>query len=87
MNTYKALDYHLKTFGFWPGDLIGTFLSFCVVHWVFNSFLLDLVVVGPLLLLAFKARKRAPGYLSSLWFFASTPARFSVAAAREAGRK
>ena len=83
MNTYKALDYHLKTFGFWPGDLIGTFLAFCAVHWIFNSLVLDLVVVGPLLFLAFRSRKRAPAYFGSLWRFATTARRFGVGLARE----
>ena len=87
MKTFKALDYHLKTFGFWPGDLVGAFLLFCVVHGVFNSFLLDLVVVGPLLFLAYRARKRAPAYFSSLWFFVSTRRRFGVGIVREAYRK
>ncbi len=83
VNTFKALDYHLKTFGFWPGDLIGTFLVFCAVHGVFNSFLLDSVVVGPLLFLAYRARKRTPAFFSSLWFFVSTPQRFGVGFVRE----
>jgi hypothetical protein len=83
MNTYKALDYHLKTFGFWPGDLIGLFLAFCAIHWVFNSLVLDAVVVGPLLFLAYRARKRAPAYLGSLWRFAAAPRRFCVGLCRE----
>jgi hypothetical protein len=44
---------------------------------------LDLVVVGPLLFLAYRARKRTPAFFSSLWFFVSTPQRFGVGFVRE----
>ncbi len=82
--TFKALDYDLKTYGFWPPDLIILLLTFVIVHGPFNSLLLDLIVIGPLLYAVWRGRRRPPAYLRSLFFFASTAQRFAVGHRREA---
>jgi hypothetical protein len=81
--TYKALDYDLKTYGFWPPDLILVLLLFVFVHVFFNSLTLDILGVGPVLYLAYRARRRPPVFLRSLFFFASTAARFPIGLRRE----
>jgi hypothetical protein len=80
---FKALDYDLKLYGFWPTDLFGLFVLFGLVHGVLNSLFLDAVVIGPLLYLAWRGRKRPRAYLRSLLFYASTPARLPVGLRRE----
>lgn len=80
---FKALDYDLKTYGFWPPDLIVMLLLFVLIHGIFNSLLLDLVVIGPGLLAAWRGRRRPPAYLRSLFYFASTAQRFGVGHRKE----
>lgn len=80
---FKALDYDLKTYGFWPPDLIAVLLVFVLVHGIFNSLTLDLVGVGPLLFAAWRGRRRPPVYIRSLFLFASTGRRFGVSRRRE----
>jgi hypothetical protein len=81
---FKALDYDLKTYGFWPPDLISVLFIFVLVHGIFNSLILDLVVIGPVLYAAWRGRRRPPVYLRSLFFFASTARRFGVGHRNEA---
>ena len=83
---FKALDYDLKVYGFWPLDLLALFVLFALIHGVFDSLVLDAVAISPLLYLAWRGRKRQRAYLRSLLFFASTPARFSVGLRREPRR-
>ena len=80
---FKALDYDLKLYGFWPTDLFGLFVLFGLIHGVFDILVLDAVVISPLLYLAWRGRKRPQAYLRSLLFYASTPARFPVGLRRE----
>ncbi|OGR97778.1 MAG: hypothetical protein A2V88_09205 [Elusimicrobia bacterium RBG_16_66_12] len=84
---YKALDYELKTYGFWPQDLIGVLILFILMHGVFNSIMLDAVTVGPIFYAAWRGRKRPPFYLRSLFLFVSTPPVFAVSARREVIRR
>ena len=84
VSAYRALDYDLKTYGFWPPDLIAVLLIFVLVHGIFNSLILDLAVIGPILYAAWRGRRRPPVYLRSLFFFASTARRFSVGRRNEA---
>lgn len=83
VRTYKALDYPMKLYGFWPGDLAAIGLVFVVMHGVFNSLALDACTVGPALCLAWRARNRPPRYAASLLGFVMTPARFGVGVALE----
>jgi hypothetical protein len=83
VQTFKALDYDLKTYGFWPPDLIVLLLAFVLVHGPFNSLVLDLIVVGPLFYAAWRGRRRPPVYLRSLFFFSSTAQRFGVGHRKE----
>ena len=80
---FKALDYDLKLYGFWPTDLFGLFVLFGLTHGVFDSLVLDAVVISPLSYLAWRGRKRPRAYLRSLLFYASTPARLAVGLRRE----
>ena len=75
---FKALDYNLKTYGFWPPDLIGVLLLFVIIHGIFNSLVLDAVIVGPGVCAAWRGRRRPPVYIRSLFYFASTAPRFGV---------
>ena len=84
VSAYRALDYDLKTYGFWPPDLIAVLLIFVLVHGIFNSLASDLIGVGPLFYAVWRARRRPPVYLRSLFFFASTAKRFGVGHRREA---
>ncbi len=77
VRTYKALDYPMKLYGFWPGDLAVVALVFLVAHGVFNSLALDLGTVGPALCLAWRARKRPPRYAGSLLGFLTAPERYA----------
>ena len=81
---FKALDYDLKLYGFWPLDLFGLFVLFGLIHGVFDSLVLDAVVISPLLYLAWRGRKRPRAYLRSLLLYASTPAKLPVGLRREA---
>lgn len=80
---YKALDFDLRLYGFWPLDLCAIVLVFALLHGTYDSLILDILVLGPALYLAWRGRKRRPGYLRSLLFFTSTPGRFSVGLHRE----
>lgn len=80
---FKALDYDLKTYGFWPPDLIAVLLIFVLVHGIFNSLTLDLAGVGSLLYAAWRGRRRPPVYLRSLFLFTSTGKRFGVSHRKE----
>jgi len=83
VRAYKALDYPMKLYGFWPGDLASVFLVFLLVHGAFDRPLVDCVVVGPLLYVAWRGRKRPALYVSSLLAFVSRPRRYAVGAASE----
>lgn len=78
VRTYKALDYDMKLYGFWPADLVVVTVVFVVIHGVFNSLPLDLVTVGPALAAAWRARKRPPRHGSSLLSFILTPDRYAI---------
>jgi hypothetical protein len=84
VSAFRALDYDLKTYGFWPQDLIAVLLIFVLVHGIFNSLTLDLIGVGPLFYAAWRARRRPPVYLRSMFFFASTAKSYGVGRSREA---
>ena len=49
MRTFKALDYDMRLYGFWPSDLLVVFVVFVGLHAFLNSILTDVLVVGPLL--------------------------------------
>ena len=83
VRTYKALDYPMKLYGFWPADLAAVALVFITVHGVLNSLLADAFTVGPALYLAWRARKRPPRYVTSLFGFCCTPDRYAVALGQE----
>lgn len=78
VRTYKALDYPMKLYGFWPGDLAAVFLAFLLVHGAFNRLLVDALVVGPLLYVAWRGRRRPALYVSSLLSFVFRPGRYGV---------
>ena len=80
---YKALDFELRLYGFWPLDICGLLVAFTLVHGAWDSLLLDLLVLGPMAFLAWRGRKRAPGCLRSLFLFVTTPARFPVGPRQE----
>lgn len=84
---HKALDYELKTYGFWPPDLIGGLILFILIHGIFNSIMFDGVVVGPVFYAAWRGRNRPPFYLRNLLLFVSTPPVFAVSARREVIRR
>jgi hypothetical protein len=84
VSAFKALDFDLKTYGFWPPDLVAVLLFFVIVHGIFNSLVLDLVVIGPAFYAAWRGRRRPPVYLRSLFFFSSTAQRFGVGHRKEA---
>lgn len=78
VRTFKALDYDMKLYGFWPEDLLVVFFVFVIIHGVFNSLVLDFITVGPTLYVAWRLRKRPSQYVSSLISFLATPQRYSV---------
>ena len=80
---YKALDFDLRLYGFWPIDLCALVVAFALLHGTYDSLLLDILVLGPSLYLAWRGRKRRPAYLRSFFLFASTPGRFAVGLRRE----
>jgi hypothetical protein len=87
VKTYKALDYHMMLYGFWPGDLAVVAVLFILIHGVFNSLLLDLCVVGPALFFAWRARRRSPLFGAFLLSFVLIPQRYNVGLAREESRR
>ena len=80
---FKALDFDLKTYGFWPPDLVALLLLFVLIHGIFNSLTLDAVIVGPGFCAAWRGRRRPPAYLRSLFLFTSTAQRFGVGHRKE----
>ena len=80
---YKALDYDLRLYGFWPLDLCALMVAFTLIHGTWDSLLLDFLALGPALYLAWRGRKRRSGYLRSLLLFTSTPGRFAVGLRQE----
>lgn len=86
VGTYRAMDYNLKTYGFWPTDLIAIGLSFVAIHAIGDSLLADFLIIGPAGWLAYKGRKRQAFYLRSLSLFVTTPRQLAVALNREACR-
>ena len=66
VSAFKALDYDLKAYGFWPPDLIAVLVIFILVHGIFNSLTVDLIGVGPLFYAAWRARRRPPVSCPSL---------------------
>jgi hypothetical protein len=90
VRTYRAVDFPLKLYGFWPADLAALCGVFVFVHGVFNSLRLDLALLIPGLWLAWRARKRPPRSGSSLLAFAMSPRRYGLGLVREVympGRK
>lgn len=83
VRAYKALDYPMKLYGFWPGDLAAVFLAFILIHGAFNRLLVDSVVVGPFLYIAWRGRRRPALYVSSLISFVSSPRHYVVGASSE----
>jgi len=78
IETYKALTYRLLVYGFQPVDLVIILLLFVFLHGVFNSLLLDIVVIGVLLIIAKKGKNRQAGYFVSLALFLITPHRLTL---------
>lgn len=87
VRTFKALDYDMKLYGFWPEDLLITFFVFIIVHGIFDSLVLDCILVGPVLYIAWRSRKRPAQYVSSVLSFISTPQQFNVGLIDEEYRK
>lgn len=84
VKTYRALDYHIRLWGLWPVDVLVAFVVFILVHGIFNSMVLDSLVVGPVVLFGWKARRRPPLSAALLLSFVSTPQRFIVGLKAEA---
>ena len=78
VRTFKALDYDMRLYGFWPGDLVVVCFIFIVVHGFFNSLVGDALTVGPALFGAWRARKRSPRYGATLLSFVMKPERYAV---------
>ena len=87
VRTFKALDYDMKLYGFWPEDLLVVFFVFVIIHGVFNSLGLDCITVGPALYVAWRSRKRPAKYVSSLISFLATPHRYNVGLVTEDSHK
>src|SRR5437660_24800 len=87
VRTFKALDYDMRLYGFWPSDLALVCVLFILLHSVFNSLILDTIVVSPSLYVAWRARKRPPRYAASLFSFCATPSRHSVGVYPESNPK
>ncbi len=87
VRTYKSLDYPVKLYGFWPGDLAAVFLVFLIAHGAFNRLLLDVVIVGPLLYAAWRGRRRPALYVASLLSFAARHGSYGVALSKERTRR
>jgi hypothetical protein len=83
IKTYKALDYHMQIYGFWPVDLGVVVVIFILIHGIFNSLLLDLCIVGPALYIAWRGRRRPPLSGALLLSFISLPQRFNVGITKE----
>jgi hypothetical protein len=83
VRTFKALDYDMRLYGFWPADLVIVCFVFIVVHGILNSLVADVVTVGPALLGAWRARRRSPRYGTTLLSFVLTPDRYAVGLAPE----
>ena len=83
VRTYRAVDYQVKLYGFWPTDLAAIGTVFIVAHGIVNSFLLDLAILVPGLWVAWRTRNRSPRHLWSLLSFLMAPRRFNVGAVRE----
>lgn len=83
VRTFKALDYDMRLYGFWPSDLVLVCLIFVVFHSTLNSLVLDAAILGPALYVAWRARKRPPRYVKSLLCFCMTPDRHSVGVVHE----
>ncbi|MBU6430602.1 MAG: hypothetical protein KGR26_16405 [Cyanobacteria bacterium REEB65] len=83
VKTYRAMDYQLKLYGFWPMDIALVGLVFIACHTVLASFLLDLLILVPGLGAAWFWRNRPPRRLASLLAFAMSPKRYGVGLVRE----
>ena len=83
VETYRALDYPLKIYGFCPGDLIAICLVFFTAHWLCDSLALDIAIIIPGLYLARKARKRPARYISGIYSYVRTPRASAVGLDRE----
>ena len=87
VRTFKALDYDMRLYGFWPGDLVVVCFVFIAVHGLLNSLVADALTVGPALFGAWRARKRSPRYGATLLSFVLTPERYAVGLSPEESLK
>ena len=81
--TFKALDFDLRTYGFWPPDFLAAFFMTALTIGLFGRLDLDVAVAAPAFYLAWRGRRRPSYYLRSLYFFAAAPPRYPVGLRRE----
>jgi len=70
---FKGISNRLYLFGLQPIDVLILLVLFVFIHGIFNSFIVDIIIMSIAYYIAKKFKSRPKGYFLSLYMYFSSP--------------